>query len=267
MKITIVTVLLFVILGCAEVKEKTEIPEVSDPLINENELQDTVNLEDTIPAHPQVTVTNDVSILFATSYSADELDQNTLNKKWVGLFMDNEGDITCHETALEIKAVYDPMSDEEGEMSGKQIICKGLDPAPLFLVNGIENLNGRKIQPVEGLKSQLLPGESMQLGAYTIEALGKIEENNWNAITDYKLLISGPKEGEIITQTLLEQDFFDDAMFQFHWAGDIDDDGIPDLYMDISYKYSFSNPALFLSSKAGENEWLKLVAEYTLYGC
>ena len=86
-------------------------------------------------------------------------------------------------------------------------------------------------------------------------------------ISDYKLLIAGVKNGTGIEQIFLEQDYFDDSMIRFIWAGDIDRDGFLDLFLDISPKYSFSNPALFLSSKAGDNELLKLVAETILSGC
>jgi hypothetical protein len=37
--------------------------------------------------------------------------------------------------------------------------------------------------------------------------------------------------------------------------------------MDISPKYSYSIPALFLSSKADDKGLLKLVAEFTMSGC
>ena len=110
-----------------------------------------------------------------------------------------------------------------------------------------------------------MPGESMQLGNCIIKAFGAIDQ--YGRITDYQLTITGEKNGENIEQIFLEQAGFDDAMIHFIWAGDIDQDGFPDLYMDISHKYSFSNPALFLSSKAGENELLKLVAEDQLFGC
>jgi hypothetical protein len=35
-------------------------------------------------------------------------------------------------------------------------------------------------------------------------------------------------------------------MFEFIWIEDIYRDGFPELYMVISHKYSFSNPALFV---------------------
>ena len=105
----------------------------------------------------------------------------------------------------------------------------------------------------------------MQLGDTTIKALGTMDE--YGRLRDYKLLITGIKNSTSVEQIFLEQEYFDDAMIQFIWAGDIDKDGFPDLYLDISYKYSFSNPALFLSSKAGDNELLKLVAEIKLFGC
>ena len=50
-------------------------------------------------------------------------------------------------------------------------------------------------------------------------------------------------------------------MTEILWIGDLDADGMPDMIIDMSPKYSYSNPTLFLSSKADEGNLLKLVAE------
>tara|TARA_B110001450_G_scaffold205578_1_gene195529 strand:- start:136 stop:609 length:474 start_codon:yes stop_codon:yes gene_type:complete len=157
------------------------------------------------------------------------------------------------------------MVDDEGEMSGIKIYCEGYDNDPMLLIAGIEIPENMQIDSYKGLKNRLLPGESMQLGDNTIKASGTVDE--CGRVRNYKLLITGIKNGTSIEQIFLEQDHFDDAMIQIIWTGDIDKDGFPDLYLDISYKYSFSNPALFLSSKAGDNELLKLVADIKLFGC
>jgi len=152
-------------------------------------------------------------------------------------------------------------------MSGIQIYCEGYDNDPMLLIAGIEISEDVQIDSYNGLKTRLLPGESLQLGDYKIRALGSMEGQNLNSIRGYQLVISGVKNGAAIEQVFFETEYFDDAMVGLIWAGDLDQDGIPDLYMDTSFKYSFSNPALFLSSKAGGNELLKLVAEIRLFGC
>tara|TARA_B110000483_G_scaffold85558_1_gene105820 strand:- start:139 stop:1302 length:1164 start_codon:yes stop_codon:yes gene_type:complete len=215
---------------------------------------------------PSSRILDSISIILPTSYNSADLDSTIESKTWVGLFSNvNDNSVTCYKTKLKMKPVHSPMVDEEGEMSGIKIYCEGYANDPMLLIAGIEIPENIKIDSYKGLKNRLLPGESMQLGDNTIKALGTMDE--YDRVSDYKLLITGFKNGTGIKQVFLEQDHFDDSMIQFIWAGDIDKDGFPDLFLDISHKYSFSNPALFLSSKAGDNELLKLVAEIILSGC
>jgi hypothetical protein len=215
---------------------------------------------------PNSRILDSISIILPTSYNSADLDSTIESKTWVGLFSNvNDNSVTCYKTKLKMKPVHSPMVDEEGEMSGIKIYCEGYANDPMLLIAGIEIPENIKIDSYKGLKNRLLPGESMQLGDNTIKALGTMDE--YDRVSDYKLLITGFKNGTGIKQVFLEQDHFDDSMIQFIWAGDIDKDGFPDLFLDISHKYSFSNPALFLSSKAGDNELLKLVAEIILSGC
>ena len=212
------------------------------------------------------TPNSSISIILPTSYDSVDLDSTIESKTWVGLFSnDNDNSVTCYKTKLKMKPEHSPMVDEEGEMSGIKIYCEGYANDPMLLIAGVEIPENTKIESYKGLKNRLLPGESMQLGDNTIKALGTIDE--YDRVRDYKLLITGFKNGKGIEQIFLEQDHFDDSMIRFIWAGDIDKDGFPDLFLDISPKYSFSNPALFLSSKAGDNELLKLVANIILSGC
>ena len=211
-------------------------------------------------------IIDSISIILPTSFDKVDLDSTIVSKTWVGLFSnENDNSVTPHKTKLKMKQVHSPMNDQEGQMSGIKIYCEGYSNDPMLLISGIEIPENMKIDSYKGLKYRLLPGESMQLGDNTIKALGTMDE--YDRVRDYKLLITGKKNGTSIEQIFLEQDYFDDSMIRFIWAGDIDKDGFPDLFLDISHKYSFSNPALFLSSKAGDNELLKLVAEIILSGC
>ena len=211
-------------------------------------------------------VSDKITILSASRFGKGELDPNIENMTWVGLFRnDLDSSIHCYNTKLNTKPIYDPMSDDEGETSGIQISYEGHDKNPILLISGLQMPNDVKIESYNILKNSLMPGESMKVGSCTIKASGDIDEHGY--ITDYQLTITGEKKGVKIEQTFLEQGGFDDAMINFLWAGDIDQDGLPDLYMDISHKYSFSNPALYLSSKADPEKLIKLVADTQVFGC
>ena len=224
------------------------------------------NYYEVLPKKTEQIISDVISILLPTSYSDGELDPNMFFKAWVGLWRDDlDNSMKCYTTKLYTKPIHNPMDDEDGEMSGTQIYCEGHDKDPMLLISGINIPEDVQIDSYPTFKNRLMPGESMQLGNYTIKALGVIDLQG--RITNYQLTIAGEKNGENIEQIFLESAHFDDAMFDFIWAGDIDQDGVPDLYMDISPKYSYSIPALFLSSKADDNGLLKLVAEFTLSGC
>jgi len=234
--------------------------------INTNQNKEGLKMSNNIFKRPEQMMSDVISILSSTSYGAGDVDPNIVNMTWVGLFSNGlDNSIKCYTTKLNTKPIHSPMDDEDGEMSGIRIYCEGHDKDPILLISGIAIPQDVKIDSYNTLKNSLMPGESMQLGNCIIKAFGAIGQ--YGQIIDYQLTITGEKNGEKIEQIFLEQAGFDDAMIHFIWTGDIDQDGFPDLYMDISNKYSFSNPALFLSSKAGKNELLKLVAEDQLFGC
>ena len=240
-----------------------------DFIINSDNVTNYLNDEndyEVLPKKTEQIISDVISILLPSSYSDGELDPNMFYRTWVGLWRDDlDNSMKCYTTKLYTKPIHNPMDDEDGEMSGTQIYCEGHDKDPMLLISGIDIPEDVQIDSYPTFKNRLMPGESMQLGNYTIKALAAIDQHG--RITDYQLTIAGEKNGENIEQIFLEQAGFDDAMIDFIWAGDIDQDGVPDLYMDISPKYSYSIPALFLSSKADDNGLLKLVAEFTMSGC
>ncbi len=56
-------------------------------------------------------------------------------------------------------------------------------------------------------------------------------------------------------------------MFAVLFVGDLDDDGIPDLIMDTSRKYSYSQLTLYLSSRSKWNEIYQVSAMNSISGC
>lgn len=78
-------------------------------------------------------------------------------------------------------------------------------------------------------------------------------------IRDYKLYISKTFKKKTTTSLLAQAATFDDSMIEILFVGDIDKDGMLDLVIDVSNKYSRSEIALFLSSCAKSNEAVGLV--------
>lgn len=151
---------------------------------------------------------------------------------------------------------------------GVKVTCPDCMDSTFLLISGIEKLKTNRIIDTKNTSNFLLPGHSFNLGNFKIKAYGDsiLNNSNWG-YKNYKLVMTGRKKGEFIQQVFLEVDWFDDNMVEFIWVGDIDGDQIPDLFMDISHKYSFSRFVLYLSSVSNENELLKKVDELYEYGC
>jgi len=251
---------IIILYSCSEYGEKTKdvTAKSQEEIITIKELD--------FPKIPDLIISDSISILLATSYSSGEIKLNIDSMNWIGLFSnEDDSNFTCCKTKLKTKKVLDQMVDQDGKKTGTLVYCENFDSKPILLIAGIETAESIHIDSYLEFQNELLPGESMQLGSSTITASGIIDDRGF--LIDYKLAITGEKNGMNIEHVFIEQNEFADDMLRFIWAGDIDKDGISDLYMDISPKYSYSKLALFLSSKAGENELLKKVAEINIYGC
>ena len=249
--------ILLIVTSCAESSEvNNAINNTSDtlaqtkPIIN-NEISDAQNISFLMP--------NDYGILVE--------DKSLLEGKQLAIFLKENG-LFCQETELLCTPMKDEMNDQEGEMSLTQIKSKPTLEIPFMLIYGLPNLDDATIPFYPNFKSQLMPGESMQVGDYTFTASGKLVKTEYGeTVENYKLILEGSKNNQSITQTIADIPFFDDKMVTFYWAGDLDQDGLPDFFIDLSHKYSYTMSTLFLSSKAGTNELVKNVAEGASFGC
>lgn len=182
----------------------------------------------------------------------------------VGFYRDSG--IVFRISDLLISQRRDGMNDAEGEMSLSHIVCEDSGEMPNIILKGVYRLNDRFIPYYPNAKSRLLPGESMTLGGYTFKAFGLIEEDE-STISDYEIIMEGERNGQLIEQRIVFIEYFDDAFVEFHWIADLDMDGIPDFLIDLSHKYSYSLPTLFLSSNAGFGELVKDVHKDAVFGC
>jgi hypothetical protein len=247
---------LFILLIVTSCAESSEVNNTSDtlaqtkPIIN-NEISDAQN----------------ISFLMPNEYGILVEDKVLLEGKQLAIFLKENG-LFCQETELLCTPMKDEMNDPEGVKSLTQIKSKTNKEIPHLIVYGLPNLDGVSVPFYPNFKNQLMPGESMQIGDYTFKASGKLVKTEYGEkVENYKLILEGSKNNQSIKQTIADIPFFDDKMVTFYWAGDLDQDGLPDFLIDLSHKYSYTMPTLFLSSKAEKNQIVNKVAEFSEFGC
>jgi len=79
----------------------------------------------------------------------------------------------------------------------------------------------------------------------------------WDEVKNYKLYLSEEGKAE---QLILAIPTFEHNFMKILWIGDLDGDGKPDFILDTSRHYEEETVLLFLSSKAGSGEIVRIVA-------
>ena len=239
-KINLLFVLPFFVLACTE----ESMPDA--------ELDSMV--KDTTPQQPIVQVSDDVRFVFSEGFVPSDFEMSD----WIGIYVDENG-MYCKSTQATIKAVHDMWNDDENNLDATIIEDESKIPS-VFLFSGITVPENFRVKSFNNIPNRILIGNSTQLGDYTLKADGEVTPENQLPLT-YRLTIMGSKNGKKIEQIIVDHEFLDDAMTAILWIGDLDADDIPDMIIDMSHKYSYSAPALFLSSQADDGAILKLVAE------
>jgi len=78
-------------------------------------------------------------------------------------------------------------------------------------------------------------------------------------LTDAKVILSDGHRRQVLYAT---DGFVDDPHFDVNWAGDLDGDGLLDLVVDLSRKYSVTPYRLLLSSLASSDELIAEAARF-----
>lgn len=244
----------------------SEFDDLSNSVIESDELIDTVLMEYNLEEDREgVMMDQFISFVLPNDYGVELTDETSYTgNQLVGFYLDSG--IMFKSLELIITPRKDEMNDAEGEMSLSHIVCKESGEIPNIVLRGFYNFEDRFIPFYSAAKKSLMPGESMVLDGYIFKAYGVIEENG-NTISNYEIIMEGKRNGQFIKQRIVFIEFFDDALVNFHWIADIDMDGIPDFLIDLSHKYSYSLPTLFLSSNAGLGELVKDVDVEAVYGC
>jgi len=214
-----------------------------------------------------------VKILKTGTYHNDEVWANAENGIWFGLFQNKAG-FVIEKIEISAELVHDVIVDgDESIKTGWQISTKNVN-TNLLLMQGIELKEGL-LKHVHIPNANLLPGDSLvfEYGStsYKLFATGtsifdyEISESPF--VENYGLFLTGVKNGQEITQLLVEHQSFDDAMVSILFIGDIDGDGFPDLILDNAQHYNVTNPTLYLSKGVSKNKMLQIVGWHWSVGC
>ncbi|MEO9804911.1 MAG: hypothetical protein ABJF04_16765 [Reichenbachiella sp.] len=182
---------------------------------------------------------------------------------WYGLFQESEGVFSLKKTKLKIKEIYDHSSDGPKEKTEIQISVNTKD-YPILLVTGLEEFEEGEVVGKNHYNTLLAPDRLLDIiypwGDYTLNSFGSPEypvgEDTEQQYFGYGIVLIHNHKRQII----LEDHYFYGSGPGLVWSGDLDRDGKLDLIIDCICEDTWTNMALFLSSKAGENELVKLVA-------
>ena len=245
---------------------------------------------------PEEDMIDEISLLTETRkyYTEDETPSGIGTKTWFGIFR-KDSTLFVEETRFQIE---DTLVHYCGikEKREKLVFEK---EAPLFLVAGLKNTKQGVLTPlsisgperlftvtsdVPNELSHISPGEAYFIKKgdnYATEGVhlfsyGLVpfpQNSPWPFLLqrNYHLAVSGRK-GIIpdSMQVLIALDY----LFNMHgvkivWIGDLDDDNKPDMLIEVLSNHPMHVFAvtkyLFLSSYAGENEFMKMAAKHTVF--
>ena len=210
-----------------------------------------------------------VQILMTGQFHGNEITASS-GETWFGLFAEGKK-YRLVRTTINVTPIRDDIvGDEEDEKTGKLVSCNK-SGKPLFLVRGIRGLSEIMVDTAWQGEKFFYPGESGSYyfdGTHTgIMAFGEaVKTENYGGFfyRNYSLfLIKGREERSFIHFERLSPD----ARPHLIWVGDLDNDKKMDMFWDLTDHYNKRQFTLFLSSLAGEGEWLKKAAELITLGC
>jgi hypothetical protein len=164
------------------------------------------------------------------------------------------------------------------EVSQVSITCGGtgtrisaIDASePLFLVRGIPSIQVGLLDSVSEeprfiYPAQMLPFQLASGTWFGVQAYGSANPDvGGTRVSDYEIRLNQGMQ----TQTLAEFPVVDmDGPPQMLWAGDLDSDGDLDGLFDLRTHYAGHLYALFLSSRAEDDQLVRRVAEFPVSGC
>lgn len=207
------------------------------------------------------------NLLLDGSFHGDEVDPASARLKYQGLFK-SDSDYYFSPVKVKITQVQDAIWDEDDQVTGWAVEATPKKDSVIFLIAGMNHLNGHRFAPVQLPQDEVLPGQRIEFKfggkEYALFATGKKVGSDFHG---YKLYLSTKRGGRRIEELLVDIPQFEAAMVHILLAGDMDGDGELDLYLDATWNYNLTAPTLYLSKPAGEGHLLKAVARFNSVGC
>lgn len=208
-----------------------------------------------------------IEILETGAFHGEEVSAKT-GETWLGLFKQG-GNYSLLPVVITVENVHDPISDnDESEKTGKEIKVLGQENA-VFLIRGKGFGQYRPVKTIFNSDTNIESDfdETYQFGGkkynLRVETERKDNENPKLLNETSKLILTEGKSSQIIYSV----EECDDCSWQIKWAGDLDNDGKLDFYLQLNDHYNVASMKIFLSSEAENGKLVKEVAEFTITGC
>ncbi len=205
-----------------------------------------------------------VNLLETGQFHGDEVTAKS-GSKWYGLSRTGKN-FTIAPITIKVETVFDPIVDEDGERTGKRVSA-GVISNPIFLLDRDFRPGSKRIVPT------LYAGETPINGKFTerYSLSGRSYElrlangaKSKGTRLGSKLVLSSGGRVQILAD-LTDQS--DEANWKIFWAGDLDNDGKLDLYVDLSNHYNVSDRILFLSTLAKGGKLVAIAGRFRTVGC
>ena len=256
--------------------EKKEVPQITkgDTTINS---EDSSNVAEKPIADTLIKTVrfyeDTAKILTTGQFHGDEVWVGAGSEEWFALFQTQPG-FALKKTTIVTRRIKDDLLDMEGDTTGWSVSTENSQES-LILIAGLTFLTERIVESIELPQREIYPGDSIDFtfngGTYSIHANGIKAPAEYSPgeyeVSDYKLYLTARKGKENISQLLVRHRGFDGAMVSIVFAGDIDDDGVPDLILNTTNHYNVSQPTLFLSRPAKKGSVLKIMGAHRTVGC
>lgn len=229
-----------------------------------------------LPAALLCTALGATELLLPGDYHGDEVSARD-QEIWLTLVLDADGHTRLEPRPIEIDAIHDAVLDELDAATGKRVGA-GSDDA-LFHVRDIAGATAGEIA-----SAYIAGGEPLALAPQFERGFelagrdaGRLRLDCAAAAADASstctlLLQLGKRSQTLATWQAQARTpgpwmLGNDAYPHLRWAGDLDRDGRLDLLIDVSDHYNVSQPTLFLSSQARDDELVHQAAELRSVGC